>query len=155
MTVAYARALVVAERSGERFAGDDLADLVEHLIERPDLTVAEALGRDLRNRRLFGYGTRSFSDMPERSESSPPCERKRRQFSQPHAAIKHPTPKGQKTNPCWSTAFMKLVLVICPREQCAGYLGRAETLSVLDKSWTCARLDRLLTSPIFTAAHFL
>ena len=44
MTIAYARALVCAERSGERFAGDDLADLVEHLIERPDLTIAEALG---------------------------------------------------------------------------------------------------------------
>ena len=44
MTIAYARALVYAERSGERFAGDDLADLVEHLIERPDFTIAEALG---------------------------------------------------------------------------------------------------------------
>ena len=44
MTIAYARTLVYAARSGERFAGDDLADLVEHLIERPDFTIAEALG---------------------------------------------------------------------------------------------------------------
>jgi hypothetical protein len=44
MTISYARALIEAERSGEQFAGADLADLVEHLIEHPDLTVAAALG---------------------------------------------------------------------------------------------------------------